>query len=73
MLQNDRRDDSDVAQLRRRVASSPGRFLKHTAGGGVARPSSRPGGGTTRPTATPAARRARPDLFILRRIPRGPA
>lgn len=38
MLQNDRRDDSDVAQLRRRVASSPGRFLKHTAGGGVARP-----------------------------------
>lgn len=68
MLQNDRRDDSDVAQLRRRVASSPGRFLKHTAGGGVARPP-----GPVPRAAAHARRAARPDLLILWRIPRGPA
>jgi len=71
MLQNDRRDDSDVAQLRRRVASSPGRFLKHTAGGGVARPPWPPL--APRTGAYRRDPRRRPDLFILWRIPRGPA
>ena len=72
MLQNDRRDDSDVAQLRRRVASSAGPFLEahRTAGGrGRAAPRARRSYGVSHgaPPSGSAIDRLRPELTKTRR------